>query len=477
MSQISKIASRGIKFVTLLNLIKAIGQILVLYSVSKNVSQSEVILAGLTLSFISIAQVFAEFGLNSSLMYYGKDEDEDVVSTLFWLNLLFSLLVMLLLIIFAAFISDIYKRIELTNFILLASCIIPMNSISSQLKILKEREIEFQSISLIEINSSIIGVVVAIILLNNNFGVISVILGAIVNAAVLLVLLWTFCRDGWVPKYVLNITKIKKYFKFGLYTFLNNIIGMISHQADILVTAFFFNSALAGAYSLFREFLLGLSRFTNPIVTRVYTPVFVKSKSKSLSTQKSYHFILYLTAFINVPSYAAVIFYPDFFIELIFNSDYLIYKSVLQLISVWALFRSLNNPVGALLIGYGRAKLSFYWNFVVAFLQIVLIAGIAGFGIFPYLIALNLFVLMITFATWRYLVYEICEMSLSKYVSSFYKQLIGASFATLLVNFIDIYIPADVVIHVAVFFVFYLMMMIIFDYSNISKLVKGLYRA
>ena len=129
MSQISKIASRGIKFVTLLNLIKAIGQILVLYSVSKNVSQSEVILAGLTLSFISIAQVFAEFGLNSSLMYYGKDEDEDVVSTLFWLNLLFSLLVVLLLIIFAAFISDIYKRIELTNFILLASCIIPMNSI------------------------------------------------------------------------------------------------------------------------------------------------------------------------------------------------------------------------------------------------------------------------------------------------------------------------------------------------------------
>jgi len=323
-------------------------------------------LMAVVVAVTSFLQIFADFGVSFAIIHQQTISREQL-SSLYWLNVGSSIVLAVLIVLVSPQVAAYYLQPKLEPLLALSAIILVISAVGQQIRVVAEKNMRFNVLAKVEVAGAITGILFAVGIALAGGGVYALVGGAMANVAMLTVLLWLFLADGWRPMLVFRIREIHHFLKFGAYMIGDNLLNTVNSQVDVLLGAKIVGAQSIGAYSVTKEFCLGVSRAFNPIITRVGTPVMAKAQDDAALMKKVYLQTMRMTASVNFPVYVAIgVFAPEV-VNIVFGHKWGDAVPLMQVFAAWALLRSTFNPVGSLLMAKGREDLSFKWNLALFF--------------------------------------------------------------------------------------------------------------
>lgn len=404
----------AVRWTTFSMLGKAVLMLLQMAILARLLAPSDFGLMALVAAVIAFAQIFSDMGISNAIIHYQKISRE-ALSSLYWLNVLASTLLMLMLMLCSPWIAAWYHEPRLQVILILVSATFFINALGQQLRVTAEKNLRFQQLAGIEVSASFLGLVVAVAVAFSGGGVYALVVGVLTSTAISTALCWGILADGWRPMWRLRLGEIREFLNFGIYIMGFSLINTINMQADILIGGRVLGPVNLGAYSLPKDFSLRLAMIINPIVTRVGLPVMAKAQDDKVLLKLIYLKTLRMTASVNFPLYMIMAIFAPEIISIMFGSQWQESIPLLRVFAIWGLFRSVGNPAGSLAFALGKGKLIFFWSVGQMLIQIPIFWFGSTYGLGGLAISLLVCALMLPFPQWLIIIRPLCEAQFIEY--------------------------------------------------------------
>jgi O-antigen/teichoic acid export membrane protein len=390
---------------------------------------------------IGFAQMFGDFGFSNAIIYY-REVSEKQLSSCFWLNIFLGFSLFLLLFFISPFISIFYNEPELIAVLPWVAANLFIASLGHLHQSLMQKEMKFKPLSVIEIISSMIGLVVSVSLAVSGQGIFSLIYGQLSTSLVKSLLLFFSGGKCWQPSFFFSFVEIKPMISFSAYQVAERTVNYFGARLDQLIIGIVAGSHVLGMYSLaYNLVMLPISKI-NPVLMKVAFPLFSKVQDDNQAIKRGYFYILKLVSMINFPILLGMLVVASSLVPYIFGDKWTDAVVFVQLLSIVALLRSVGNTVGAILLAKGRANLAFKWNVSKLLIQIpgIYVGGVIGGGLG---IAVAVLVMQLAFSLLNYslLVRKLLGPCLEDYVGALCLGFIPSMLMALFVFSVSLCIP------------------------------------
>jgi O-antigen/teichoic acid export membrane protein len=363
---------------------------------------------------LGFAMVFADMGVNSAFVQR-QDVTQEQRSSLFWLNIGVAIALTLVVFFCSPFIAGFFNDERLFPVLQLASLTFVSIALGQQIKMNAEKELAFRPLVLIEMIAAIAGFFVAVVAALYGLGVYALVLGTLINGAMVTILAWIILSRGWRPMFRFRATDIRSFLGFGLALVSNNLINELNRSADLLVGGRALSVSSLGVYSLPRQMVYHVQGVVNPIITRVGFPLIASVQTDIPKVRYIYLQTLNMCASTNAPLYIGVAFFSPEIVQIFLGDDWLSAADILRLLAIWGFFRSTGNPLGSLLLGVGRADLALYWNLMLLLILFPALWAGAQYGAMGLAWMLVGVSIAMFVPGWYFLVRPICKAGIFEY--------------------------------------------------------------
>lgn len=371
---IKRKAVSGVKWTTGSTVVLAISGILKLSILTRFLDKADFGLMAIVLFVLGFMELFMDMGLSMAILHK-QNISKNEYSSLYWLNAAFSLLLYGIVLFITPVISDFYSEPELLMLLPLMGTNLLISAIGRQFQVIEQKNLSFKRLGIIEILTSILSLIAAIVLAMNNFGVYSLVYSSIlkfVTSNVLYLIIGLL--HGNEIRFRFKFEETKPFLKMGMYQTGGQIVNYFNRDLDILLIGKFFGAEILGSYSLAKQLVLRPYTMINPILTRVAAPVLTKFQGDLESLRKNYLRLTNLISTINIPVYIGLIIFAPIVVEILYGSEFQNSVVLVRILSISMMIRSVGNPVGSLIVATGRTDLDFYWNiFTLAVMPIAII--------------------------------------------------------------------------------------------------------
>lgn len=194
---------------------------------------------------VSIAEMFTDFGLSQAIIQNKKGVTNTQLSTIFYLKLVLSIVAFLLLILSFSTIRLIYYQLTDENFlmILVFGSVIIIKAIKSILLALFDKDLNFSTVSKIDMIGIITYVVVAVFLATYKLYVWNFIFAILLKEIIELAI--AFYYNPWKPKFIFDLKSIRQMIQYGSFLQIGNIVAFLE-RSIIPITGFRLSSYSLG---------------------------------------------------------------------------------------------------------------------------------------------------------------------------------------------------------------------------------------
>ena len=382
-------------------------------------------LMAIVVSVTAFMQVFTDLGVSTAIIHY-QDVSESELSSLYWLNLLAGVVLMLLLDAASPWIGKlIFHESALVPVLALISVNFVFLAAGQQLRATAEKALRFAVLARVEILAAVGGSLTAVVWAWYSPSVYALVAGVLVNGFLQALLLWLLASDGWRPAFRVHLREARRFLKFGIYLIGSDFVNSLNRQADILVGGRFFPASVLGIYSLPRNLSLNIASVTNPIITRVGLPVMAKTQEDKVFLKSVYLKTMRMTASVNFPIYLVIAVFSSDVVRVVFGAKWLSSAPLLVFLAMWGMFRSCGNPAGSLLYAVGKANLAFWWNVAQLFIVFPILWGAAHFGIEGLAVGQVIVMGGILVPAWYFLILPNCGARLGEYLLTLLSPLVA----------------------------------------------------
>lgn len=232
-ASIGRFSSQGISFV--------LGLIL-----ARLLLPSDYGMLGMLGVFTAFTGSFIDCGFGSALIRKLNRTEIDC-STVFYYNLVTSLLVYGILFCCAPFIAGFYKQPLLTDVTRIACLTIPIGALCSVHSNILYFQLRFKDIAIGNILATILSGSIGLLLAYNDYGVWSLVCQGIVASLVNCGYLWRI--SSWKPLWVFSMNSFKELFGYGSKLMLSGWLNTMYAQLSPLIIGKFHSSASLGYYT------------------------------------------------------------------------------------------------------------------------------------------------------------------------------------------------------------------------------------
>lgn len=233
-------------------------------------SPDEYGLIGICLIFTTVLNGIVDSGFSNALIRKKDVTDEDY-NTMFITNMVISIVLYVLLFLSASFVSDFFKREELTSLVRATGLVLFFNALSiTQITILTKR-IDFKTKTRASIISAVASGIVGIAMALYGLGVWSLV-GQIVSKQFLYTLcLWFINR--WYPTFRFSLNSFMYMWNFGWKILASGLLNNIWNQLYQVVVGKYYSPATLGQYTRSNQFASLFSDNFTTIIQRVSFPI------------------------------------------------------------------------------------------------------------------------------------------------------------------------------------------------------------
>lgn len=266
--------------------------------IARLVAPSEYGLIAMLGIFLAIAQTFIDSGFSNALIQK-KDRTEVDFSTVFYFNIVVSLVVYLILFLSAPYIALFYKEPLLD----IITKWVGLNIIISALSIVQRAKLTIQLNFKTQAKASLIAVIISgicgIIMAYYGYGVWALVCQSLLNNLLNTLLLWSFTK--WMPACIFSWQSFKKLFSFGSKLLLSGLLHTIYLNLYTLVIGKRYSATDVGYYNRSFNFAQFPSVNIMNIFSRVVYPIQCELQSDRVLLDKVFIRFLRLSCFIVFP--------------------------------------------------------------------------------------------------------------------------------------------------------------------------------
>ena len=252
-------------------------------------------LIGIVSIFITVMVGIVDSGFSTALIRKPKVTDYDFC-TLFYFNLLVSLVMYALLFLSAPWIARFFERPQLVQLVRVMGLILVIQAFSIVQSTILNRRIDFKTRAKASVISSVSSGAIGIIMAYTGFGVWSLVAQQLFMQLISAACLWKF--NQWWPRLLFSLTSLKYMWGFGWKLLLSGLLDRTWSQLYQTVVGKFYSPATLGQYSRAKDYAhLFSSNFTS-IVQRVSYPVLSQVQEDKSRMVKIYRRIIKTTMFV-----------------------------------------------------------------------------------------------------------------------------------------------------------------------------------
>lgn len=318
-------------------------------------------LVAMVTAVTGFAAMFKDAGLSMATVQREHITHEQV-STLFWINVALSLLLVLATAAAAPMIAWIYGEPRLTGITLALAGTFLFGGLTVQHQALLRRQMQFSKLAATELVSMITGVVAGIAVawhLRSYWALVCIPAATgIANA----IGVWVSSR--WIPGRPRRGTGVMPMIRFGGNLTGFNAINYFARNADNMLIGWWWGAGALGLYDRAYSLLMLPIRQINSPIAAVAIPALSRLQSNPARYRGAYLKLLRsLTAFM-LPGIAFLIIAADWLILLILGSQWSQSATTFRLLGITALVQPVSNSCGWLFVTQNRSAEQLRWGMI-----------------------------------------------------------------------------------------------------------------
>lgn len=275
-SFLQKVGSRGVQFVVTIVLARLL-------------TPADFGLIGMLAIFIALSQTLVQAGFSQALIQK-KDTDEEDYSSVFYINLVMSLVLYAILYVAAPYIADFYDQPELINLTRVLSLVFVINSLGYVQETRLKKSLDFKKLMYVHLPSTVLSGVVAVIMAYTGFGVWSLVAQRLVMRGAFAVQLWIYSK--WTPLWRFNKEKAKRLFSFGGRLMLSGVIHTVFDNLYQIVIGKFFPTQMLGYYENSNKLTKTPTSTISSVLNSVAFPAFSSIQDDNVKLRRGYKKIM-----------------------------------------------------------------------------------------------------------------------------------------------------------------------------------------
>ncbi|WP_460946077.1 MOP flippase family protein [Spirosoma daeguense] len=354
-------AMDGGKWITLSTVISTLFQFLQVAVLARVLDPADFGIVSISNLIISFFQLFSNMGFANSIIYK-QESNRNVLSTLYFLNILVGVFLYALVHLSSPLIVTFYHEPKLAHVLEISSYYFVIGYFGQLYMYLLEKELRFKSVACIEIGASVIGTITTVTLAYNGFHELSLIIGTLVTQTIKSVLQIIFGWSLFKPALYFKLNAIQEHLRFGIYNMGDGILGFIQFNSDNIFIGGMLGVKMLGYYTIAYQLAIFPITKLNPIILQVAYPILAKMKDNNDGLKKSYLKILDFLSYCNLPLLAGLFITADSVVPLIYGPGWEKTTELIQIFVFISVFACLSHPLFTLAFTKGKPNLLFYLN-------------------------------------------------------------------------------------------------------------------
>lgn len=334
---------------------------------------------GMLAIFIAIAETFLDSGFASALIQK-KDRTEVDYSTVFFFNVVISLVLYAIIFVFAPWIADFYSIPVLTDVTRVVSLALIINGLTIIQTAKLSIELNFHLQAIADIFSVLIGGLLALYLAYHGWGVWSLVFQGVSSAAIRALVLWVFSR--WRPLWAFSYKSFRRMFSFGSKLLCSGMINTIYDNLYTLVIGKAFMASQVGFFNRGDHFAQLPTKTIQEMVVKVNYPILSSMQDDEAKLTATYKKLLAAPMFLLYPILTLLIVLAAPLVEVLIGAKWLPCVPILQIICIGCMFDPLTHINLNLLYVKGRTDLVLKLEFIKKPIGFLLLFVSIPFGVF-----------------------------------------------------------------------------------------------
>ena len=353
-------------------------QFLVMLVMARLLSPNDYGVVGMLVVFVSIAQAFVDGGFSQALIRK-KDRTEVDNSTVFYFNIVVSVLIYLIFYLFAPFVSKFYNMPTLTPFMRVICLSIIINAFGVVQRALFNANIDFKAQAKASLIAIVISGFIGISLAFRGFGPWALVWQQLSNLVVNTLFLWIYSE--WRPILAYSWKSFNELFSFGSKLLATSLLNAIYDNIQTIVIGKLYAAKSLGLYSRATHFADLPSQQFSSVFMRVTFPVLCKVQDDLDRLTSVYQRMLRVSAYIVFPLLIGMAAVAHPMIEVFLGKQWIECAYMLQIIcfaKMWYPIHAINLDI---LQVSGRSDLFLKIEIYKKIVSLSLLALSAPFGI------------------------------------------------------------------------------------------------
>lgn len=272
-------------------------------------------LIGMLTVFIAIGTSLTDSGMTSSLIRQ-EDASEEDYSTVFYMNIVFSLLVYLVLFFSAPLIANFFKQPILGPIIRVYTLSFVIRAFVGVQAAKLTKEMKFKVQMLMQLPSVLISGVLGLFLAYRGYGVWSLVWMNLMQSFLFTLQYWIF--SGWTPKLVFAKSRLLYHLRFGYKLTISGLVDTLYNNAYNVIIGKFFSLNELGYFSRAQSLqMLPITNITTAL-DKVTYPMFSSINKDEKKLKEAYKRLMHQVIFWVAPMmvYLIIVAKPLFIILL-----------------------------------------------------------------------------------------------------------------------------------------------------------------
>lgn len=306
--------------------------------------------------FIAFSDTIVNGGFAAALIQK-KEPNNDDYSTIFYWNLITSIILFIVLILVAPAIARFYSMHSLTPILRVLGLVLIFNAFNIIQTNQLIKQLDFKRLAKINIATTLIGAFIGISMAFAGYGVWSLV-GKMLSISVSLsVLLWF--GSSWRPSKIFSVTSFKELFGFGFFVFLSNVIITLNNNVQALIIGKVFSAEDLGYYRQARNLESVPNNALTSILNQVAFPVFSQFQDDHQRLKKGMKAGLKSMVFLNFPMMILMMIVAEPLILILFSEKWSQSIPYFQLLCISGLFLAVNAINRNVIKALGKGKVFF----------------------------------------------------------------------------------------------------------------------
>lgn len=311
--------------------------------------------------------LFKDLG-TSAVVIQRKNISEELLSSIYWINVSFGLVVTVTIYLFSPLVADFFQEARVEPLLQALSITFFISGLSILQQAFLERELAFRKLAMVEILSAVVGSFIGIFAALLGFGPWSLVFQTLAIASVTTVSLWTV--SSWRPKRFFHWKEVKAVSSYSLNLTGFNIFNYCVRNTDYLLIGKFLGAKDLGYYTLAYQIMLYPVQSISSVIGRVMFPFYATIQDDIARFHNVYLKVAGAIALVTFPMMFGLLALVEPFVLTVFGFQWRPVVLLLTILVPVGIIQSVGTTVGAIYQAKGRTDWMFRWGIAAGMISI-----------------------------------------------------------------------------------------------------------